>query len=78
MREEEKSKLGEETMHCFVNRLGEPDQHLTILLQVLMEEIFNVPPLYLLSESQQEGDQTSDCDFIADTSELPDISTEQS
>lgn len=68
MNEQEKAILGADSIKCFVDQFGEADNHLTILLQVLMEELWNVSPVSLLSESEQEGDQTIDSSPIGQES----------
>jgi hypothetical protein len=77
MKEEEKAKLGAETLHSFAEQFGEPDEHVTILLEVLMEELWNASSLSLLSKSEEEGNQVSDNSPIQESSELPSVQPER-
>ncbi len=56
MNDEEKAKLGADSLHCFVNQFGEPDNYTATLLEVLFEEIY-ASSLSLFSQQKQEGDQ---------------------
>lgn len=73
MNEQEKSKLGADSVHSFLNQFGEPDEYVTILLEVLMEELFNVPPVSLLGEPEQEGDQTPDSSDGTEAGQFEDL-----
>lgn len=77
MTEQEKAELGAITLHNFVNQFGQPDEYVTILLQVLMEELWNASPIHILSKSEQEGDQITDSNSIGETSKLTDLHFER-
>jgi len=77
MTEQEKAELGAITLHDFVNQFGQPGEYVTILLQVLMEELWNVSPVHILSKSEQEGDQITDSNPIGETSKLPNLQFER-
>jgi len=59
MTEQEKAIAAAVTIKAFATQFGEPDERITLLLEVLFEELFNASPISLFSESEQEGDQTT-------------------
>jgi hypothetical protein len=77
MTEQEKAEIGAITVRNFVDQFGQPDEYVTILLQVLIEELWNVSPLHILSQSEQEGNQTIDSDSIGKTSQHTDLQFER-
>lgn len=58
MNNEEKAKLGADSLHCFVNQFGEPDNYTATLLEVLFEEIY-ASSLSLFGQQEQTGNQAS-------------------
>jgi len=59
MTEQEKAIVGAATIKSFVDQFGEPDQAMALVLEILMEELYNASPIHLFGRSQQEGPETS-------------------
>lgn len=59
MNELEKAAVAADTFQAFVNQFGEPDSTLTILLEVLLEELFCNPSAALKDERKASNDSVS-------------------
>lgn len=58
MNEQEKAQAAAASIKSFVDQFGEPSETSTIILQILLEELYYASPISILSEPEQEGNQT--------------------
>lgn len=56
-RENEKAMLSHKGIHHFFEQFGN-DEHAKILLEVLLEGLFNEEAVFVLGEQEQKRDQT--------------------